>query len=273
MRVLCSFPGRAGDLLWALPTIRAVAEHFKAPVDLLIAGEFAGMIPLLTQQVYLGAVHADPAWTLTPPADWNPPEVVVEYAGEYDRTYHLGYRGWPAKPLPFETQDTLACVWNLEDGAIPEIDLGRAWITSTPWSQVPHRLCIGWSDCWFELKVGLLTLLGQPQWDAAYTGFLLPPAGSRWVTEMPYEPVGWLEAAQRIAAAEVFLGDCSALHVLAVALGKPVLLVEPMEARHNDIFYPLGKTGRVRLLTGNDGLPTHDARHCADALKEMLDAT
>jgi hypothetical protein len=43
-----------------------------------------------------------------------------------------------------------------------------------------------------------------------------------------------------------------------------------MEARWNPIFYPLGKTGRVRLVTGNDGLPTIDARHTAEVLREVL---
>ena len=268
MRILATFPGRAGDLLWALPTVRAIAEHFGVPVDLLIAGEFAGMIPLLNQQSYLGAVHADPAWTLTPPADWNPPGQPDE---GYDRIYHLGYRGWPAKPLPFETQDTLALVWNLEDGPIPVIDLERAWITVEDWRDPMAEVAVGFTEAWFELKLGLLVSLAHTRPGSCLQ---LTPPGSRWTTEastwIAIYPCGWTYAAQTIHSSDGFLGDCSALHVLAVALGKPVLLVEPMEARHNDIFYPLGKAGGIRLLTGNNGLPTFDARHCADALKEML---
>lgn len=275
MRVLVTFPGRAGDLLWALPAVRAVSEHFQTPVNLLIAGEFAGMVPLLHQQSYLRVVIAEAAWALTPPQDWNPPG--QPYMG-YDRVYHLGYRGWPAKPLPFETQDTLATVWDLDDGPIPVIDLGRAWIHATAGSGQARQLCWGWSDCWFELKYGLVTLVRRaikataPSPAGSWHGVLAP--GSRWTTEAELRGNNradtWVDAAQWISGCQVFLGDCSALHVLAVAMGKPVLLVEPMEARWNDLFYPLGKTGRVRLLTGNDGLPTFDSRHCADALKELL---
>lgn len=270
MRILCTFPGRAGDLLWALPTLRAVSEHFGTPVDLRIAGEFEGMVPLLTVQPYLARIRADPAWHMSDA--WQSPDRTDVIGNTYDRTYHLGYRGWPAKPLPVETQDTLALVWDLTDGPIPEIDLARPWITVEPWTQVPHRLVVGWSDCWFELKVGLLTLLTVRPWAPAFSAVVLPAAGSRWVTEQDYESVGWLEAARRIAVADVFLGDCSALHVLAVALGIPVVLMEPMEARHNAIFYPVGTHDRVRLVRGHDGLPTCDARHVAEALAQVLDA-
>ncbi len=261
MRVLCSFPGRAGDLIWALPAVRAISEHYQTSVDLLIAGEFAGMVPLLQQQPYLDGVLTDANWSLTPPNEWCPPWHPTE---GYDRIYHLGYRGWPAKPLPFETQDTLATVWHLEDGPIPLIDLDRPWITADPVEHASLGITVGWTDCHFELKVGLMTLLERHDW------VLLPAPGSRWVTEQLYASADWLSAARCIGESQVFLGDCSALHVLAVALGKPVVIYEPMEARWNPLFYPLGMDGRVRVVKGHDGLPTIDARHTADVLKEVL---
>ncbi len=46
---LCTFPGRYGDIIWALPTVRGISE-VEGPVDLLIAGEFASIVPLLEQQ-------------------------------------------------------------------------------------------------------------------------------------------------------------------------------------------------------------------------------
>jgi hypothetical protein len=46
--------------------------------------------------------------------------------------------------------------------------------------------------------------------------------------------------------------------------------MEPAEARWNDVFYPYGKIDRVRLVTGTDGRPTFDARHCMDAIREVL---
>ena len=106
---------------------------------------------------------------------------------------------------------------------------------------------------------------------------VLCPPGSRWATETwaptwkALKPVEWLAYAQIMADARVVLADCSAAHVLAVAMGKPVILMEPNPNRHNPVFYPLGKIGpQVTLVLGGDRQPTWDARHTADAVKEAL---
>lgn len=282
LRLLATFPGRAGDLLWALPSIRAISEHFAAPVDLLVAGEFAGLVPLLLQQPYLASVEADPRWSLTPPDDWRAPEPIFlpPPLHGWDRVYHLGYRGWPANPLPHQTWSNIALGWRDEDGPLPSLDLDRPWIIPPPEplllgldpATLPARdLIAGWTDCWFELKLGLWHLLADFAKDRPFLTLAAP--GSRWDTEgggWGIVPCGWIQAAHILSHAAVFLGDCSALHVLAVAMGKPVVLVEPMEARWNPIFFPLGTHDRVRLVRGNDGLPSFDARHCADVLKEAL---
>jgi hypothetical protein len=275
-RTLCTFPGRFGDLLWALPTVRAIAEQTGDPVDLLIAEEFASIVLLLRQQPYLAQVGTSLGWSLTPPEEWRPPTwpgpPTSDPVYTSDHIYHLGYRGWPTEPLPYFTY-LQTCREYPELGLGP-LDLETPWITvePLPTARDPRHCCltIGWSDCYFEMKAGLTYLLSKQEWSPQFDAIVLPPPGSRWVTEWGMDAIDWVEAAEWIAQSEVFLGDCSALHVLAVALGKPVVLYEPMEARWNPIFYPLGKTGRVRLVTGNDGLPTIDARHTADVLREVL---
>lgn len=267
-RILCTFPGRFGDLIWALPAIRALAEHHQQPVDLQICGEFASILPLLGEgrQPYLGRVVVDHQWGTS--AGWMPPAVLPDY----DHVFHLGYRGWPQWGLPFEVQAQLHQQWSDGWGAQPTIDLTRPWITVEPWVET-YNVTLGWSDCWFELKVGLSTLLARHTWPDGVYAFTLAAPGSRWVTERGAGAVDWLEAARRIAASQLFVGDCSALHVLAVALGKPVILMEPMTARHNPIFYPLGQDGpQVTLVKGLDGQPTFDARHVAEAIEKALAA-
>lgn len=268
-RILCSFPGRAGDLIWALPTVRAISETVGHPVDLQIAGEFKSMSELLALQSYLGLVFANPLWGMD---TWEAPGV-ISLDGPYDRVIHLGYRRWPERPLPEETY--LNALEALAGTVVlPPLDLDRPWITVEPWRGRPHPLTIGWTDCHFELKYGLTQLLSA-NWrpgtrEFAFTAFGLAAPGSRWVTEADWEVIVWLEAARRIAASAAFLGDCSALHVLACALGKPCVIVEPMEARWNPIFYPYGMDGRVRVVKGLDGKPTFDARHTAETLREVL---
>lgn len=265
-RILVTFPGRAGDVIWALPTVRVIAELAQHPVDLQIAGEFSGMVELLRQQEYLHYVYADRDWSLTPPDDWRAPSWVP--GREYDQVYHLGYRGWPDLPLPF---CTYAVAQTYLPG-LPALELHRPWITVAQPSRniTLSPLAAGFTDCWFELKLGIVECLKAVDIPGLHDAALLTPHGSRWNEEAGFEGCSWVEAAWIIHNAEVFLGDCSALHVLAVALGKPCVLVEPMQERLNPIFWPLGMDGRVQVVRGNDGLPTWDSRHTADALRMVL---
>lgn len=286
MSTLISFPGRAGDILWMLPSARAIAEATGAPVALQICGEFRTLLPLLRAQPYLAQVEALDDWPLVPPAEWNPPRLLV---GDWDQVLHLGYRGWPQRPLPFEVYEGVASGW------MKPIDLTRPWIAvpSLDWC---WRLDVtfGFSDCWFELKYGLVELLlreaicsdeeidpieeggalvrtRRAQHDYSFRALGVFPDGSRWVKEAGYKPTDWLQAAREIQHSRVFFGCCSALHVLAVALGRPAVVVEPMVDRHNPIFWPLGMDGpQVRCVKGLDGQPTVDARHVAQALEEAL---
>lgn len=264
MRALVSFPGRAGDLLWACCAIRSLSAVLGVPVDLQITGEFESLVDLLAQQPYLGRVWADHDWDMTQTA-------AAPTASRGDRRYDfsadIGYRRWPALPLPNETWENLAAQF---PGVLPPLDLHRPWIAVQ--GHPSRAIAVGWTDCHFELKFGLSQLLftsreAHPFWEAR----LLPPPGSRWVTEGLEAPVGWLKAARYIAGAPCFVGDCSALHVLAVALGKRVVCYEPMQERLNDIFWPLGKDGpQVTLVRGNDGEMTTDSRHVEETLGKVL---
>lgn len=276
MKVLATFPGRAGDIFWALPSIRALAETYEEKIDLCVAGEFASLIPLLHAGAsYLGKVWADPDWQLVPPDDWK--RTVYEDPCAYDDVFLLGYRGWPQQPL---AQEVYTLTTQLAKGRIERrrtlapLDLNRPWLTVTS-PGAPVDIVVGFTEAWFELKLGVL-LCVEEALHPGPTFLQLTPMGSRWVEEVPPGTVSvqactWLEAACAIRNSDLFFGDCSALHVLARALGKPVVLCEPMESRHNDIFYPYGKAGKgVELVLGNDGKPTFDARHCADAIRKAL---
>lgn len=270
MSILCTFPGRYGDLLWALPTMRAISEAAGEPVDLLIAGEFQPIVPLLTRQPYLRVIEIDHRWTLTPPAEWIPPAVERQH---YDRIYHLGYRGWPDTPLPHFIYAQVQREYPYPDLRLAPLDLDRPWITGIEPASIACPYVAAWTETWFELKVGLWALL-QRRWPTDLKLGEIPlnlSTGGRWQNESGACTADWLWLARWMLAARVVLADCSAPHVLAVALGRPVILVEPMEARWNPIFYPLGQDGpQVILVKGLDGNPTFDARHVFDALEARL---
>ena len=279
MSILCTFPGKYGDLLWTLPTLRALARRTGEAIDLLTSADMASVCPLIAQQGYIGHCFADPQWVRVhiDTEDRHPPANHL-VAGRYDHIFHLGYRGWPQRALPFEIKDgyndqILNASPTQHYLLDEELDLGTPWITVASWKRVPHPVVIGFSDDHFELKFGVVALtlanLCRPG-----SAFVLAAPGSRWENEAGMELTRWEENARRITAAAVFLGCNSGLHVLACAIGRPVVMMEPSEARWNPIFFPLGTTGpQVTLVLGNDGKPTWDARHVADTLQRVLTST
>jgi hypothetical protein len=267
-RIICTHPGRAGDILWALPTVRAISEHYGVPVDLCLGGEFVGLVPLFSQQAYLGKVWADPRWSLMPPNEWQHP---VDIEEGYDCVWALGYRGWPTRPLPFEVYERVASGWTS-----PAADLlTRPWIT-VDGPGAPTEIAVGFSEYHFELKFGLLCSVEYQLGPSAPPLLQLAAPGSRWTTEVPPATVGvlpcdWVDAARAIRNADLFFGCCSGLHVLACAMGKPCVIMEPIRDRLDPIFWPYGQNGpQTTLVRGNDGQATWDARACVTALKEAL---
>lgn len=271
MAVLCSMPGRHGDILWSLPTVRALADAHGEPVTMAISGKYGSLKALIEAQPYVKQCLALPNWEVQETAPMTPRVPTGTPALDaFEHQYHLGYGGWPEKALPFECE-RIANITRATRREPPiTIDLTTPWIQAEPWEQVPHDVVFGWSDEHFELKYGLTLLLARSVWGTAKSGFQLCAPGSRWETEGGFDTTDWLENAQRIAGCKVFVGCCSALHVLAVAMGKPVIVMEPNPQRHADVFYPLGKVHRVHLVLGGDGQPTHDARHVKDAVEAAL---
>jgi hypothetical protein len=280
MRILVTCPGKFGDLLWAMATVRAIAETYGGRVDLIISAAYGTIVPLLHQQPYLRDVVADSGWQVQDTAPMTPRMPAwTTYDAGYDRVFHLGYEGWPQLPLPFEHWRLAVKQreWFPDDPPLKDVELGRAWITAGT-GAITHSgtIAIGFTDEHFELKYGLTQLVGGQRGSAWQRRSWVPvyAAGTRWDREGTHgRPLDWVESTQTIAAADVFLGCNSALHVLAVALGVPVVLMEPEQMRWNPIFYPLGDKGpQVTLVRGLDGQPTFDARHVADTLEEVLRA-
>lgn len=268
LKILCTHPGRFGDLLWALPTVRALATSFKTEVDLFLSPSYSPepLCQLLRAQPYIGTV-ASGEWPILETAPITP-RIPPNLPPGYDRIIHLGYESWPTLTLPWE-------ICGLAEKQVPlkGFDLSTPWIT--PPALLPCDLVVGFSDEYFELKYGLEQLLWRHlvyQNGTAALRFINVSGGARWPRARFDQYVGWDAAAMWIAGARLFVGCCSALHVLACAIGTPVILVEPQTARHHDAFYPYGKLGpEVTLLTGNDGLPTFDSRHLCDAVDAHLD--
>lgn len=261
-RILCTHPGRYGDCLWALPTVRAISYTHSCPVDLCLSQKYGtpDFAKLLQDQLYIGTVYADQDWLIEETAPITPSEPPHRIQG-YDQIVHLGYTGWPQRPLAQEVYRLAAAQITLDH----PLDLETPWL-APPLAVTPTRIVVGFSEEHFELKTGLYWLLRQRFGDRAPQYLINLSNGPRWG-----QLFNWGAAASWIHKAEVFVGCCSGLHVAAAALGTPVVVVEPNPARHHEIFYPLGKANeRVTLVLGLDGQPTVDSRHLIDAIEFRL---
>ena len=239
-------------------------------MDFLVSPRYSSHLSLLKRQSYLGTVSAWPTWKpqeTAPMTPWSPFEETLHHEAmelpSYDHIVHLGYRAWPDRPLPL-------CIYEQTKREYPNVpvaslDLERAWIEVQPSESGEGIYAVGFSDEWFELKVGIYELLKLQGMIGQWVG-----GASRWNQEAHRPQISWEAAASILSATKVFLGCNSALHVLACSVGARVVMLEPNHHRYNDVFFPYGKTGRVHLVLGGDGQPTFDARHCADALKKAL---
>lgn len=270
MKILATHPGRYGDILWALPTIRALCYTHQASIDLLLSPRYsdASFCRLLERQLYVGKVLVANDWEIRETAPITPREPDSLPSG-YDHIVHLGYQGWPRQTLPFE----------IYRSAGEQAPLDWPLNLQTPWLAPPYqlpttRIAAGFSDEHFELKFGLYWLLREhflTEENLTERVIVNVSGGPRWSSETCIAKKDWESVASFIAPAQVFVGCCSALHVLACGLGTPVVCVEPAPARHHDIFYPFGKASdRVRLVLGSDGLPTVDSRHVCDTIEFAL---
>lgn len=284
MKILCTFPGRYGDLLWALPTVRAISQVYGQPVDLVTSAKYDSLAPLLAHQPYILLAWGATNWEVAETAPMTPRMPPENYG--YDVLYHLGYPAWPRPTLAQDIYDRayeIAIRHHLHDAfdELPPLDLATPWITVPPVAFTIRSggrplVWVGWSEEWLELKVGILALLAL-RFPGVTFGWLRPWVG-RYDEATGIERLGdnvvivradWMLTASLAARADCYLGCLSSQWVLANALGKPAIVVEPNKDRHHPVFWQDGG-GRNRLVIGNDGQPTFDARHTGDVLEEVL---
>ncbi len=281
-RVLCTHPGKAGDIFWALPAMRALAEIHGEPVDFLTSAIYKRVLGIIERQPYIRRARYHPHWNTLDTAPMTP-RIPPTLLGEYpEQVCHLGYKEWPRLPLAFEAATNA----ELPEAVWRRPEFLKPWITlpDTLWperSTVFFDVAVGFTHEWIELKAGILLgiadkLRGTGRSYDDYSFTLLYPPGSRWASEFAaplcrldaFDSLcgDLLEVAWVIQRSILFLGCLSAPAVLAMALGKPRVLVEPNNGRWHEIF----QHPDTPLVLGNDGRPTFDARHVADALLAKL---
>ena len=273
MTILATMPGRFGDILWALPTVRLLAKRHDTQVDFTTSPRYDSLLELIQRQPYILETWTAARWNIqetAPITPRTPPECDCD---DYEAIYHLGYREWPKAPLAATIRES---VGYREDSPLR---MESPWITVIDACRETEGtvIAVGFSEEHIELKMGILLGLAAASTEITWQ-LLLPPkplAHRAWewveVAGYPIEYIetNWEQAADVIGNADLFFGCLSSLWVLANAVGTPTVIMEPMVARHNPIFWR--ESPKNHLVVGNDGKPTFDLRATAAMIAAVLE--
>lgn len=232
-RLLATFSGKYGDILWSLPTVRALWQLHGEKLDFACMPGYRSLLPLIQAQPYVAEAFVLEDWQCLHSnhgdQPWHPPMYIEQ---KYERFWHLGYRGHPGMngnpnhslmdyiadqqgmkfvepPVPFLTsygdEEKVAIPLTSIHGAVPSADNPSPYLT------------MGFNDQYVDLKAAFRNRLLE----------LLPEMTIIDVTQMT-----WLGAATIIKNSFGFVGCRSSLAVVAHGVGQKVITYEPHPARH-----------------------------------------
>jgi hypothetical protein len=100
MRIACSHPGKVGDALYSIPTIRLLARKLNCRVDFYTSSAVAIAVELFCNQECIDRVIIPPEYVIRRMdmgvQPWNMP--IPE--NEYEAVFHLGFKRVPDCSLP-----------------------------------------------------------------------------------------------------------------------------------------------------------------------------
>lgn len=210
---MCSVPfsGNCGDILWSLPTVRALSWLYSPKVDFCCMGMFDSLIPLIQRQPYVDKAFSWPTWTAVNDMfgrqPWYPPREVEQ---GYERVFHLGYRFHPNIPLIDFTAEQQGLKLK---APLPFLEVDSLTVDG-------DMVAVAFND--YE-KLLTNRFLGHLR-------TIVPEGKFVEVTGMP-----WLEAAAFIKAAKGFVGCRSANNVMAHGVKQDnIFIYETHPDRHSE---------------------------------------
>jgi hypothetical protein len=255
-RILCTFSGRYGDIVWSLPTAREISQRHGEKVDFAIMPQYKSLLPLLQAQPYIDFAFVLDDWVCTgsPFGDqpWEAP-----WKPGYEKTYHLTYRQHPHGMC---CANFIAWQQGMEfkGNVVPFITVPEV-IRQKAESCIPPSVCYSFNEMYKTEK-------------AQFLASLMDRIGNNvlWlnVAEMP-----WLAAAKAIQDSGIFVGCRSANWVMAIGLGAQTITYEPHPARNKTgqfggVFS--GPQGSWEAFTPCNTPPVEAARHAESVIKAIL---
>lgn len=99
-KIACTHPGKIGDALYALPAVREACKLHKALADFYTSEYCRPIKKLLEYQSYIHRVYIPDYYKILRMDMGVQPWRIPVDVGEYDMTYHMGFRRVPDKAIP-----------------------------------------------------------------------------------------------------------------------------------------------------------------------------
>lgn len=251
---LCTFSGKYGDILWSLATAKHISERIvNGKVDFAVMPYYESLLPLIQAQSYIDRAYIIKDWMRTHSnhgdQPWQPPQfdrgekIVVKAfvraegdfdvieALEYDRVWHLTYKGHPGISAPsMPLIDFIAYQQGISFNAVNPIPFLDA-----PYSNEYEKIHLDTGKFMDVAREGrLIAYAFNEQYDGMKKVFF-EILWKDLVGEVEFLNVGaikWCEAAYAIKMSRLFVGCRSANWVVAMGLGKQTVTYEPHPARN-----------------------------------------
>jgi hypothetical protein len=94
-----SMPGKLGDALYSLPTIKTICERDGVKADFYTSEYCRPLIPLVKYQSYINNVIIPTDYVILHHECGTQPWKMPIDSSKYDKVFQLGFRDWPTLPL------------------------------------------------------------------------------------------------------------------------------------------------------------------------------
>lgn len=235
-RLLCTFPGKYGDILWSLATVKRISEMCSAKVDFMMMPQYKSLTDLIKAQPYIDDVKISDAWVFMHSnygdQPWNPqPPVQAWIDQNYAHHWHLGYRAHPGKTFGnVELQLIDFTAWQ-QGITFPANPLPFLFVPDGPIFGKSLLEAVGLD---LDLRKPFVAVGFNEQYESLKKGFLdcLKLTLGNDVTFVDVTKQPWLAAAYLISQSLCFVGCRSANFVIAHGLAKQMVIFEPHPARN-----------------------------------------
>lgn len=252
-KILTTFSGKYGDILWSLPTVKAIAAMHGTKVDFACMPQYDNnrFLELIGMQPYVDKAFPMEDWKLMHSnygdQPWNPPQHTKCVCapgggypcknGDYETCYHLGYRSHPGIVFGKATNTALIDFIAEQQGIRLKDPLPFLDVPSATGAMIAYAF----NDQYDDLKKRFLLKLTEV-FDGQIFGLVNTNEFS------------WVEAASIIKGAAAFVGCRSANWVIANGVRQQIICYEPHPARNQ-----FGHLGEVFGCPYNDRV--HNFRH------------